>query len=160
MAIGTTILTFGVAFCIIDGNYLLSFIRHVVLTLICRSIVSTPLLGHINLHDHSSCCEGIHTIHRISSQLIGTEGGPCVANDDSTDDLLRKSVSLVAIFSSLISEFILSLQDLRADGNYFLLKHGLDSSVFCWVFVFYGRMGQYEVQPQWSSDFRTVSRHN
>lgn len=96
----------------------------------------------------------------MSGQLIDTEGSPCVANNGSTNDLRRKSLGLIAIFSSLFPKFIVSLEDLCADFNCFFHKHGLDSSVFCSLFVCKGRVGRYEDRPQRDSDLRPVSRHN
>ena len=132
----------------------------IALTWICRPINSAPLLGHFSVNDFSSCSEGIHPFCWKLSQLTNTEGGPCVANNGSTDDHRRKSLSVVAIFSSLFPEFFVSLEDLPANYNYLYLKHCLDSSILCSLCIESCRMDWHPLRPPRSSDLCTLSRHN
>lgn len=126
----------------------------------CRPIVSAPLLGHFVRNDYSSCCEGILVCYRILNSLIDVEGGLRCANNGSTDDLRRKSLSIVALLSSLFPQFIVSVEDPRDDGNYFCHQHCLDSSVFCGLFIVLASMDKDGLESQRSSDIRTGSRHN
>lgn len=93
------------------------------------------------------------------SQLIDTEGRPCVANIGSTDDHCRKSLSLVAIFSCLFPEFVVSLEDLRATYNYFYLKYCLDSSILYCLCIKSYRLDWRDIRPSRISDLCTLSGH-